>query len=58
MSSPCIDFILGNDCSTETSSGISEEDVPETSLLVESSEIARFEMDQVRTRGAKTMESA
>lgn len=52
MSGPRIDFVLSNDCSAETSSRISEENVPEAAVLVEALEIARFEMNQVRTRWA------
>jgi hypothetical protein len=55
MSSPCIYFVLSDDCSAEASSWIREEDVPEAPVFVKTTEIARLEMDQVRTRRAEIM---
>jgi hypothetical protein len=44
MRSVCVDFILGNDCPTKGSRTICQENVPETTKLVQASNITRFEM--------------
>ena len=58
MGSPCIDFVLSDDCAAEASNWVSEEDVPEAAVFVKASEIARLEMDQVRTCWTIVRESA
>lgn len=46
MCGPDILFVLGYNCSLESSRLSKEEDVPESSLFIKTIEIARLEMDE------------